>query len=174
MHCFVGVGDIRLALVCCSSITLLILLAGLLQRIAFKACELLDQGVAHSARDVDVLGVMAMGFLPNYGGLMAYADTAGPSHIVQRLKVLQEKLPYIAISPYLERMAEKERASQNTGDARSKGHLFRPDIGTASGVPKGACGVRTWAPASLGLADALVVAGLAAASAAIVRLSAKL
>ena len=163
-----------MALVCCSSITLLILLAGLLQRIAFKACELLDQGVAHSARDVDVLGVMAMGFLPNYGGLMAYADTAGPSHIVQRLKVLQEKLPYIALSPYLERMAEKERASQNTGDARSKGHLFRPDIGTASGVPKGACGVRTWAPASLGLADALVVAGLAAASAAIVRLSAKL
>ncbi|EGD77248.1 3-hydroxybutyryl-CoA dehydratase [Salpingoeca rosetta] len=168
-----------------------------------QACDLLDSGVAASARDVDMLAVLAMGILPRYGGIMAYADVFGPAAIVERLEHFKHQLPHITISPYLRKLAKQQRehtpaADSNAGSSSTKhetasttaattasissppssspppAYVFRPDLRGMRGPPSGAGRVSSWSPAAVGAADAAIAAAVAAASAWLIKLTAKL
>ncbi|WP_136442549.1 FAD-dependent oxidoreductase [Pacificoceanicola onchidii] len=53
-----------------------------------EACDILHEGIAASARDIDLVTVFGYGFPRWRGGLMHYADTLGVAHIVERLQAL--------------------------------------------------------------------------------------
>lgn len=72
-----------------------------------EAADILHEGIAQSARDIDLVTVFGYGFPRWRGGLMHYADTLGAAHIVERLTVLSEEDPLVwAPSPVLRECAE--------------------------------------------------------------------
>ena len=72
-----------------------------------EAADILHDGIAQSARDIDLVTVFGYGFPRWRGGLMHHADQMGAQHIVARLKSLAEEDPVAwAISPLLLKAAE--------------------------------------------------------------------
>lgn len=71
-----------------------------------EAADILDEGIAQSAADIDLVTVFGYGFPRWRGGLMHYADTIGADAIVARLRDLAKEDPIAwRISPLLERCA---------------------------------------------------------------------
>jgi 3-hydroxyacyl-CoA dehydrogenase len=67
-----------------------------------EAADILNEGIAQSARDIDLVTVAGYGFPRWRGGLMHYADTIGVEQIVQELEVLGKEDPVAwKISPAL-------------------------------------------------------------------------
>jgi hypothetical protein len=52
-----------------------------------EACRVVEERIVDKPSDLDVAAVLGMGFPPYRGGLIKFADLAGPKHIVQRLEV---------------------------------------------------------------------------------------
>lgn len=74
-----------------------------------EAADILGEGIAASARDIDLVTVFGYGFPRWRGGLMHYADTLGAAHIVERLEVLAQEDPVAwAISPVLRDCAARD------------------------------------------------------------------
>jgi 3-hydroxyacyl-CoA dehydrogenase len=72
-----------------------------------EAADILDEGIAASARDIDLVTVFGYGFPRWRGGLMYYADTLGARRIVARLEALAKEDPIAwRVSPLLRRCAE--------------------------------------------------------------------
>ncbi|XP_039156972.1 glyoxysomal fatty acid beta-oxidation multifunctional protein MFP-a-like [Eucalyptus grandis] len=51
-----------------------------------EACQVLDEGIAVKAADLDIASVMGMGFPPYRGGIMFWADSLGSEYIYSRLE----------------------------------------------------------------------------------------
>ena len=78
----------------------------LLAMINEAAC-ILEEGIAQSARDIDLVTVFGYGFPRWRGGLMHYADTLGAARIVEGLARLSEEDPVAwKVSPLLRRCAQ--------------------------------------------------------------------
>jgi 3-hydroxyacyl-CoA dehydrogenase len=58
-----------------------------------EAADILHEGIASSARDIDLVTILGYGFPRWRGGLMHYADTLGIPSIVKRLETLAEEDP---------------------------------------------------------------------------------
>lgn len=72
-----------------------------------EAAAILDEGIAQSARDIDLVTVFGYGFPRSRGGLMHYADTLGAPAIVAGIEELAKEDPVAwKISPLLKRCAE--------------------------------------------------------------------
>ncbi|MEM9011092.1 MAG: enoyl-CoA hydratase-related protein [Pseudomonadota bacterium] len=72
-----------------------------------EAADVLHQGIARSASDIDLVSVHRLGFPRWRGGLMHYADTLGVAEIVARLQGLAEEDPVAwRLSPLLKQCAE--------------------------------------------------------------------
>jgi len=72
-----------------------------------EAADLLDEGIAQSARDIDLVTVFGYGFPRWRGGLMHHADTVGAKTIVAQLTELAKEDPVAwKVSPLLKRAAE--------------------------------------------------------------------
>jgi 3-hydroxyacyl-CoA dehydrogenase len=67
-----------------------------------EAADILNEGIAASAADIDLVTVFGYGFPRWRGGLMHYADTLGASHIVDRIAEFAKSDPVAwSISPAL-------------------------------------------------------------------------
>ena len=74
-----------------------------------EAADILDEGIAGSARDIDLVTVFGYGFPRWRGGLMHYADTVGAKAIVSQLNELAKEDPVVwKVSPLLQRCAETD------------------------------------------------------------------
>ena len=72
-----------------------------------EAADILDEGIAQNARDIDLVTVFGYGFPRWRGGLMHYADTLGAQAMVTRLRELSQEDPVAwKVSPLLERCAD--------------------------------------------------------------------
>lgn len=72
-----------------------------------EAAFILDEGIAQSAQDIDLVTVFGYGFPRWRGGLMHYADTLGAARIVEGLTRLSKDDPIAwKISPLLLRCAQ--------------------------------------------------------------------
>jgi len=60
-----------------------------------EAADILDEGIAHSARDIDLVSVFSFGFPRWRGGLMWYADRLGVEAIYEQLRALTIEDPLI-------------------------------------------------------------------------------
>ena len=58
-----------------------------------EAAAILDEGIAQSAADIDLVTVAGYGFPRWRGGLMHYADTLGVPHVLDRLAAFAEEDP---------------------------------------------------------------------------------
>ncbi|MEX3016775.1 FAD-dependent oxidoreductase [Gymnodinialimonas hymeniacidonis] len=73
-----------------------------------EAADVLAEGIAQSAADIDLVTVFGYGFPRWRGGLMHYADTLGVPHIVERITALQAEDPVAwKLSPVLADCAER-------------------------------------------------------------------
>ena len=71
-----------------------------------ESADVLNEGIAQTASDIDIVTVFGYGFPRWRGGLMKYADTIGAGHIVSRLKELKKEDPVAwKVSSLLERCA---------------------------------------------------------------------
>jgi 3-hydroxyacyl-CoA dehydrogenase len=67
-----------------------------------EAAAILHEGIAASARDIDLVSVHALGFPRWRGGLMHHADALGTAQVVARLRALAREDPAArTISPVL-------------------------------------------------------------------------
>ncbi len=83
-----------------------------------EAADILDEGIAQNARDIDLVTVFGYGFPRWRGGLMHYADTLGAQAIVTRLRELSQEDPVAwKVSPLLKRCAE---SGTKLADARPR------------------------------------------------------
>lgn len=72
-----------------------------------EAADVLQEGIAESAQDIDLVTVFGYGFPRWRGGLMHYADTLGTKNIVAQLEKLCEEDPVAwKVSSLLRRCAE--------------------------------------------------------------------
>ncbi|XP_057417250.1 peroxisomal fatty acid beta-oxidation multifunctional protein MFP2 [Lotus japonicus] len=55
-----------------------------------EACRVLDEGIAVKAADLDISGIMGMGFPPYRGGIIFWADSLGSKYIYSRLEKWSE------------------------------------------------------------------------------------
>lgn len=119
-------------------------------RFVVQATDVLDKGAAKAAVDIDFLLIMVLGFPPNWGGVLAWCDKYGAAKAAARIEELadQLKLGFWRVSPRLQ--AEAARGGQ-----------FRPEL-TSKQPPQGAGLVPALAPVRVGLAEATVVALVAA------------
>lgn len=79
-----------------------------------EAASILDEGIAQTARDIDLVTVFGYGFPRWRGGLMHYADTIGAKTIVARLSNLAKQDPVAwKISPLLARCAANDELIAN-------------------------------------------------------------
>ncbi len=74
-----------------------------------EAADILDEGIAQSASDIDLVTVNGYGFPRWRGGLMHYADSLGAEAIVSQLQQLETEDPVAwKVSPWLLRCAESD------------------------------------------------------------------
>jgi 3-hydroxyacyl-CoA dehydrogenase len=68
-----------------------------------EACDILHEGIAESAADIDLVTVFGYGFPRWRGGLMHHADTLGPPAVLAGLQALGEEDPVAwRPSPFVE------------------------------------------------------------------------
>ena len=73
-----------------------------------EAADVLAEGIAQSAADIDLVTVFGYGFPRWRGGLMHYADTLGVAHVVERITALQSEDPVAwKLSPVLADCAKR-------------------------------------------------------------------
>ncbi len=60
-----------------------------------EACDILAEGIARSARDIDLVTVFGYGFPRWRGGLMHYADTWGAEKVLAELRRLEAEDPLV-------------------------------------------------------------------------------
>jgi len=79
-----------------------------------EACNILHDGIAATARDIDLVTVFGYGFPRWRGGLMQYADTLGVPDIVAAIGELAQEDPTVwAISPVLsDCLAKNQRLAE--------------------------------------------------------------
>jgi len=58
-----------------------------------EAASILEEGIANSATDIDLVTVFGYGFPRWRGGLMHYADSLGVDAIVSKLEALSQEDP---------------------------------------------------------------------------------
>jgi 3-hydroxyacyl-CoA dehydrogenase len=81
-----------------------------------EAADILHEGIAQSARDIDIVTVSGYGFPRWRGGLMHYADSIGAAVIVRDLEVLAKEDPVAwKISPVLSKAAQDGTALADHG-----------------------------------------------------------
>ncbi len=56
-----------------------------------EACDILHEGIATSASDIDLVSVLGCGFPQRRGGLMYYADTLGAGAVLNTLREFQKE-----------------------------------------------------------------------------------
>jgi 3-hydroxyacyl-CoA dehydrogenase len=79
--------------------------------------QLLDDGVAYRAKDIDVVWTSGYGFPRHLGGPMFYADTLGLANVLDRIEAYQAKSGYYwKPAPLLVKLA-REGASFTSYDA---------------------------------------------------------
>ena len=79
-----------------------------------EAANILGEGIAASARDIDLVSVFGYGFPRWRGGLMHHADTLGVDHIVSRLETLAGEDPLVwTPSPVLLHCRERGESLAN-------------------------------------------------------------
>ena len=72
-----------------------------------EAAGILEDGIAQSAADIDLVGIHGYGFPRWRGGLMHHADRTGAATLVSRLEALVAEDPSVwTVSPLLRRCAE--------------------------------------------------------------------
>ncbi len=73
-----------------------------------EAADILHEGIAASARDIDLVTILGYGFPRWRGGLMHHADSLGVDAVVERLEELEREDPIAwAISPVLRTCSER-------------------------------------------------------------------
>ena len=83
----------------------------LLAAMVNEAANVLHEGIAISARDIDLVSVFGYGFPRWRGGLMYYADTCGAAAIVGLLEQLGKEDPVAwRISPLLQKCADTDKS----------------------------------------------------------------
>ena len=88
----------------------------LLSAMINEACDVLHEGVAGSAPDIDRVSVLAHGFPRSRGGLMRHADALGAASVLATLERLGEEDPVAwRVSPLL---SECARTGTRIADAR--------------------------------------------------------
>jgi 3-hydroxyacyl-CoA dehydrogenase len=76
--------------------------------------DILDEGVAYRAADIDVVWVHGYGFPRHVGGPMFYADTRGLAHVAERVRYwYQRQGGYWKPSALLERLAAEGSSFTN-------------------------------------------------------------
>jgi 3-hydroxyacyl-CoA dehydrogenase len=84
-----------------------------------EAADILDEGIAQSAQDIDLVTIAGYGFPRWRGGLMHYADTLGAKVIVDALGALaKEDSVAWKVSPLLVRCAEEQSLIADAGPAK--------------------------------------------------------
>ena len=76
-----------------------------------EACKVIYEGIARSARDIDLILIHGYGFARWRGGLMYYADQLGASHILSELETLCKEDPVFWIPSQL--IVECARTKKN-------------------------------------------------------------
>ena len=63
------------------------------QQCAQYRAQLLDEGIAYRAKDIDVVWTSGYGFPRHLGGPMFYGDTLGLAHVLERVDVMSPEGP---------------------------------------------------------------------------------
>jgi 3-hydroxyacyl-CoA dehydrogenase len=58
-----------------------------------EAADLLEEGIAESARDIDLISIRDLGFPRSRGGLLSYADEIGPETVLWQIKEFAREDP---------------------------------------------------------------------------------
>ena len=95
--------------------------AQLLLAMINEAADILGEGIAHSAAEIDLVSVLGYGFPRWRGGLMHYADELGVSNIVNQISKLAET------DPVAWKLSDVLRHCERTGTKLSEYHLNRVD-----------------------------------------------
>ncbi|KAG7013643.1 hypothetical protein SDJN02_23810, partial [Cucurbita argyrosperma subsp. argyrosperma] len=87
-----------------------------------EACRVLAEGIAVKAADLDIAGVMGMGFPSYRGGLMFWADSLGSNYIYSRLEEWSKQYGgFFKSCRYLaERATQGATLSAPAGDAKPR------------------------------------------------------
>ena len=73
-----------------------------------EACDILSEGIAQSAADIDLVTVFGYGFPRWRGGLMCHADTIGAARLVDEITELAKEDPVAwRLSPVLAECANR-------------------------------------------------------------------
>ncbi len=84
-----------------------------------EAADILHEGVAQSAEDIDLVTVRDCGFPRSHGGLMRYAASLGAKAVVERLEILAGEDPVAwKTSPLLRQCADTGTAIDRAKPAR--------------------------------------------------------
>jgi 3-hydroxyacyl-CoA dehydrogenase len=87
-----------------------------------EACAILDEGIAETPRDIDLVLVHGYGFPRWRGGLMHYADSCGLNDLVARYAALAEADPLSwAVPPLLSRLVAEGIDLDGLNAAKSSG-----------------------------------------------------
>lgn len=71
-----------------------------------EAAGLIEEGVADSAGEIDLVSVRDLGFPRSRGGLLSYADQIGPKAVLRQIEEFAREDPVAwKTSPWLERLA---------------------------------------------------------------------
>ena len=95
--------------------------AQLLLAMINEAADILGEGIAHSAAEIDLVSVLGYGFPRWRGGLMHYADELGVPNIVNQINKLAET------DPVAWKLSDVLKHCERTGTKLSEYHLNRID-----------------------------------------------
>ena len=72
------------------------------------AANLLNEGIAYRAADIDIVWVYGYGFPRHLGGPLFHADTLGLPHVLERIRYWQSRFPdYWTPSPLIEKLCDE-------------------------------------------------------------------
>lgn len=86
-----------------------------------EAADILGEGIAHSAAEIDLVSVLGYGFPRWRGGLMHYADELGVPNIANQINKLAET------DPVAWKLSDVLRHCERTGTKLSEYHLNLSD-----------------------------------------------
>jgi 3-hydroxyacyl-CoA dehydrogenase len=83
-----------------------------------EAADILEEGIARSPADIDLVLIHGYGFPRWRGGLMHYADQLGPKSVLSHLRLFCEEDPVVwKPSPLIERLADEDKTFADSGAA---------------------------------------------------------